>query len=235
MKNIGTQIRTLKKHVNNYANDLKVLTGHVIDGTNELIIPVLKNGEGEISSALDSAFAQLKSGLNFDMFAKHVASEHVNTLVESHAERFYRSLKSFTKIDLRGVVNEEGLEDFVAANVSNNVSLISDIPTEYFKKIEQITYNGITSGKRYDQIASEIASRYPSLESRAYRIAADQSQTITSQINVKRSTNVGIKQGYYRTSKDENVRPWHKELDGMLYFLEKGAYSQIKKNIFSLA
>ena len=51
-------------------------------------------------------------------------------------------------------------------------------------------------------------------------------QTINAQMNQKRNASLGIKEGIFRTSEDEKVRPCHKELNGVRYELSKGAWSK---------
>ena len=104
------------------------------------------------------------------------------------------------------------------------------INLEYLKQVETIVNNGLTSGARYRTIENEITALVGSANSklagRIKTIARNEVQTINSQMTLRRSENLGITEGIYRTSKDERVRACHKELDGVKFRLKQGAWSK---------
>lgn len=162
-------------------------------------------------------------------FAKVTSQQMVNRVGQSNKAKFDRTVARATGVDLGSIIATEGLEDFVALSVNKNASLIRSLPEEYLKQVETIVNNGVVSGARYSTIQKEIMAKTGAnskLANRIKTIARNEVQTVNSQISLRRSDNLGIKKGIFRTSKDERVRKCHKELNGDEYELKKGAWSE---------
>lgn len=163
-------------------------------------------------------------------FAKSTAEKVVNKIGVSNKKKFDRTVQRATGVDLGAIITHEGLEDFVALNVNKNVSLISSLPEEYIKQVETIVNNGVASGAKYKTIEKEIIGKTGAnskLAGRIKTIAMNETQTINAQMTLRRSDNLGITEGIFRTSKDERVRKCHRELNGVRYKLSKGAWSKL--------
>lgn len=180
---------------------------------------------GVIFRRLNAVF----TGTAVASFAETAASKVVQKIGAASKSKFGRAVARATGVDLVNIITSEGLEDFMALSVNKNVSLIKSLPEEYLKQVETIVNNGVVSGARYSTIEKEITSKTGAnskLANRIKTIARNEVQTINSQITLRRSENLGITKGIYKSSKDERVRKSHAELDGVEYELKKGAWSK---------
>ena len=162
-------------------------------------------------------------------FAMTTATNMVNSTAKSNRQKFGKSIARATGVDPTSVMASEGLEDFVKLQINTNIDLINNLSEDYLKQIKVIVNNGVASGARYStiekQILGKVGTANSKLANRIKTIATNEIQTINAQMSLRRSENLGIKQGIYRTSEDEVVRPCHKELNGFQYALNKGAWS----------
>ena len=231
---IGSAIRSPKALEVKYRKALNKLGRALAGAVREKILPYLKSNEktytvDSVSSDLLNLFNLLNrdfTGVITTAFAQNTATQMVNGLATNNKKRFDRSIKSVTGVDLGNIIATEGLEDFIQLNINANVSLIKDMPTKYLKQIEVVVSKGMASGARYSTIAKEIYGINNNLSKRIKTIATNEMQTINSQITLRRNESLGIKEGIYRSSKDERVRQCHKELDGVQYKLSQGAWSK---------
>ncbi len=182
-----------------------------------------------IGTDLTSIFERLNAqftGAVTASFANTVATNMVNGIEQKSLERYNKSVKYATGVDLGGVVASEGLVDFVALSIGNNASLIKTLPEDYLKDVQTIVTKGVLSGAKYSNIAKEITGLKglnSKLKNRINTIARDQTQTINSQITLRRAESIGVTEGIWRTSDDASVRSSHKKLNGVKFKLSKGA------------
>jgi SPP1 gp7 family putative phage head morphogenesis protein len=235
---IAAPVKSLKGQELLYRRELNKLGKLLAKAVNEEVLMYLKAQESTyvmdgIGSQLELIFNRLNarfSGTVSAGFAKTTASKMVMMVTRTNKKRFDKTIERATGVDLGGILAAEGLEDFVELSVNGNVSLIKSLSEEHLKNVETIVTNGVKSGAKYSTIAKEILGIKgvnSKLAGRIKTIAMNEVQTINSQITLRRSENLGITKGIYRTSKDERVRKSHKELDGVEYVLKKGAYSSI--------
>jgi SPP1 gp7 family putative phage head morphogenesis protein len=235
---IATPVWPQKTIENSYRIKLNKLGRTLIKAVRDRVLAYLKmNESGYVVDAVGDDLARIFNELNSVFtgvitagFADEAATSMVNTVERTQKRQFDNSIERAVGVDLGGIIQVEGLQDFLNISISNNVSLIKSIPTQYFQQIENIVKKGVVSGSRYATIEKQIISETginSKLAKRIKLIATDQVQTITSQLNVRRSQALGITEGIYRTSEDKAVRVCHKELNGVRYELSKGAWSKI--------
>jgi len=224
----------------NYRRTLNKFAKVLIKSVNENVLIFLKSQEASyvidgIDDQLENIFNELNSkflGVAVAGFAETTATQTVNKINQVNKAKFARSIGRATGIDLGSVISQENLDDFISLNIKKNISLIKSLPEEYIKQVEIVVNNGVASGKTYATIEQEIRSRIGvnhKLFSRIKTIATNETQTIHAQLMLRRSENLGIKEGIYRTSEDEKVRDCHKELNNVRYDLSKGAWSKTCK------
>ena len=234
---IVAPVKPLKAQEVSYRRELNQLGKALIKSIREEVLPVMKAQEESyvldgVSDTIETILTQLRarfSGTLVATFAKVTSENMVQGVAKSSDQRFNRTVGRAVGVSLTNIASSEGLEDFISGSVNRNVSLITSLSEEYFKDIETIVTNGITSGARYSTIAKQIVGRTGTtnskLISRIGTIARNEVQTVNAQINVRRSSGLGITEGIYRTSGDEVVRPCHAELNGDRFELAKGAWS----------
>lgn len=116
--------------------------------------------------------------------------------------------------------SEPWLNHAMAEAVERNVRLIRTIPARHFEEIAEIVSAGVRSGLQGSVISAKILGRFGVARSRAELIAADQVGKFYSSLDDRRMRALGVEAYYWRTSKDERVRPEHEARDGILFQMD---------------
>lgn len=237
-KRTGTQLNSEQSIALLYMRKLNVLKRELTNAVSEEIIPLLQARQQEyaldsLSYDIGAIFEKLYqkfTGAAVLSFAQTTAENMVGEINQSSKRKVGRSIKKLFGTDLTNVIESENLQDFIDTSIRNHVQLIKTLPTEYFKQIETIVNQGLVSGTRFNDIKKQIIgidkSANSKLAGRIKTIAMDQTQTVTQQINLRRTAALGVTKGVYRTSKDRRVRKCHAELEGQEFELTKGAWSK---------
>jgi uncharacterized protein with gpF-like domain len=108
-------------------------------------------------------------------------------------------------VDIKPMLSERAMDDFVQASIAENVGLIRSIPEQYFGSVESAVLGGMKNGERPSGIATAIQAASGVSKRRANLISRDQLAKITGQVVEKRQTQAGI--NHYRSidSNDERV------------------------------
>lgn len=188
------------------------------------IKPILKSRESDyvrdgVASDLKTAFNKLsRKYAQIGVFAEQLATEFVGNAERENRNRFIKSMNRAIGVDINFIIQNENLEDALAESVEWNVSLIRTIPTEYFRQIESIIYQGVLTGNTSGSMISQISELNGQQMKRARLIARDQSSKLNSNLNEKRQTNLGIEEYIWQTSRDgERVRESHRKKDGQVF------------------
>ena len=169
------------------------------------------------------AMLSLKYANETASVAKTIAKKMVYNISSKNKKSFDKSLKNQTGVDLSDILVDDGLTDFLDAQVSKNVSLIKSIPQEYFKSIETVVMNGVANGLRFEEIAKQIggikgiSSVNGKLQNRIKLIARNETSNINSSINKRRQEWLEIKEFKWVTAHDERVRTSHARINGNIY------------------
>lgn len=169
------------------------------------------------------AMLSLKYANETASVAKTIAKKMVYNISSKNKKSFDKSLKNQTGVDLSDILVDDGLTDFLDAQVSKNVSLIKSIPQEYFKSIETVVMNGVANGLRFEEIAKQIggikgiSSVNGKLQNRIKLIARNETSNINSSINKRRQELLEIKEFKWVTAHDERVRTSHARINGNIY------------------
>lgn len=235
---IAAPVKSLRGQERAYQKELNKLGKALISSIREDVLAFLKVNQESyvidgIGANLNVIFAKLNrefTGVITASFAESTANQMVSKTARSNKNKFDRVVNKATGVNLGSIIATEGLEDFMELSISKNVSLIKSLPEQYLSQVETIVNNGVVSGARFSTIAKEITAKTGSVNSklanRIKTIARNEIQTINSQLTLRRSEQLGIKKGIYRTSEDERVRDCHAELNGVEYEIKKGAWSK---------
>jgi SPP1 gp7 family putative phage head morphogenesis protein len=128
------------------------------------------------------------------------------------------------------------LRDIMKATVSENVSLIKSIHSQYHTQIEGIVMRSVTEGRDLQYLSKELRARYGVSKERANFIALDQNNKATSVIQRERQTSVGIERGIWMHSHaGREPRPTHLANDGREFDLKTGWFDpdpKVRKHIW---
>ena len=211
-----------------YRRELLALVDQVRSQMETLIVPLLESLEPEFlkddfSDDLDDAFRGIRQQYDdMEEFATSRAERMVGTVDRAHEIRYMRELQRKVGIDMRGLIQSEGLQGTLRATTKVNVNLIESIPAEYFSKIEKLVYQntltGRTDARSLRQAIFEIGE---STEERARLIARDQVAKLNSAVNTERNLALGIVEYIWRATGgktgDGRTRDRHRHAHGNVY------------------
>ena len=182
-----------------YFKTLNKLTKAMRKDVRDQLMPLVKALENQY--AMDGYADQISQmvvslSLKYSNILSNVAKPTAETMVGSVASKnqkgFNASINKAVGVDLSNILVDEGLSDFLEAQVNKNVSLIKSIPDEYFKAIETTVMNGTANGLRWESIAREIggikdiSSVNGKLQNRIKLIARNETSNINASINKRR-------------------------------------------------
>lgn len=98
-----------------------------------------------------------------------------------------------------------------------NVRLIGSVLDDQIAEVSEIVREAVQTGRRVEDLAADIEARFGVSESRARLIARDQVLKASSAMTQTRMTAVGVTRYRWSTSRDERVRPMHRELEGQIF------------------
>lgn len=118
-------------------------------------------------------------------------------------------------------VDPFALETWIPARIeaftAENVALIQSIPKRLHDDVQSLVTEGMRSGSRPETLRKRLLERTEVSKSRAQFIARDQIGKFNASLNTERQTKIGVTHYYWRTSKDQRVRPDHQARDGQRF------------------
>lgn len=97
------------------------------------------------------------------------------------------------------------------------VRLITSLPTEASERVGHVVTEGLSSGRRAEDIAAEIYRTGDVTRSRATLIARTEVGRAATTFQSARAQHAGSQTFVWRTSGDADVRPSHKRLNGTVH------------------
>ncbi len=113
--------------------------------------------------------------------------------------------------------DEPWLQAEMLSFANTNVALIKSIRVKSVSDIERITYEGVRSGRRAEDIAVDIRKQYGVTRNRAKLIARDQVSKFNGQLTRLRQMDAGVNTFRWSTAGDRRVRPQHDLLEGRVF------------------
>lgn len=229
---IPKDIRTLQR---GYLLDLNQIVKALKQSTTETIVANLENIKFEAdlfrpkSDSLNEKqddfidTIQRAIGVGRLKFLQQFSEAEIQNIVKNNAQKISSfNAKDFDRIfgkvlNVPLIRSEPYLQTATKAFVTNNVSLITSISEDHFKRVEQTVLRGVQSGTMTKDIKEQIQKNYGVSESRAALIARDQTAKFNGNLTMLRQTEVGVTKYQWSTSGDERVRPSHAEKEGNIY------------------
>ena len=141
----------------------------------------------------------------FDKQISRMTRRHVEAAAEESTEAVRYQINSAVGVDVKAMVRNESLGDYVTASVSESVGLIKTIPTRFFADINRVVMDAYRSGKSIKGLMEDIQDVYSVSDFNAARIARDQMCKVTSDVTIRRMKEFGIERFRWSTSNDERV------------------------------
>ncbi len=98
--------------------------------------------------------------------------------------------------------------------LDEQVELITSLPLEAAQRVHELALRSTETGARADELAAEIMRTGDVTASRAATIARTETARASSVLVQARATHVGSEGYIWRTSRDADVRPDHRRLEG---------------------
>jgi len=98
--------------------------------------------------------------------------------------------------------------------LDENVHLITSLPLEAALRVHKLTLEGLADSRRASDIAAEILRTGEVTKSRAMLIARTEVARTASGLAMVRAAHIGCTHYVWRTSRDGDVRPSHREMEG---------------------
>lgn len=130
---------------------------------------------------------------------------------DRHSQEIGKGLRELVRRQPAGEV----LQDFLA----RQVHYITSLPVEEGQRVHKLSIEAMTAGKRPDEIARDLAHTGQVSKSRATLIARTECARTSSALTLTRGRAVGATHAIWRTARDRQVRPSHREMEGVTFSL----------------
>ncbi len=207
-----------------YRAQLKSLVRMIKKEIEEGVIPVVKEEKAEyqadsvptydawadrVIEAIRRISRRFVQG-EFQEQYERLARRTVSMAEAETTDAFVKSVNKAVGVDIRPMLDEEGMREYVQAASWQNAQLIKSIPEEYLKRVETAVVGGIRGGDAPSKIARNIREATGITRRRAELIARDQTAKLTGEISERRQKQAGVKYFKWITSKDERVGDDHR-------------------------
>lgn len=111
-------------------------------------------------------------------------------------------------------------DDELKLMIERNVQLITNVSSQTITNIENIVYDGMTTGEGWSAISKGLKHQSEIADKRIKLIARDQTAKANQALNELQQREAGIKYFMWRTMQDERVSTGyggHKQLNGKIY------------------
>jgi SPP1 gp7 family putative phage head morphogenesis protein len=119
--------------------------------------------------------------------------------------------------DLRREVREAPLGTDVRRLLEEQVHYITSIPLEAARRVQALTVEYATGGRRYEDLVPMIMRSGEVSVNRATLIARTETAKAQAAVTQARAQYVGAEAYVWRTVRDRDVRPAHKRLEGRVF------------------
>lgn len=134
-----------------------------------------------------------------------------------HTETFMATAKRALGIDLRALVKQEDLGEFLRLASARNASLIKSLSDDTVKRVEQAVLDNLIAGNSRETLRKKLVEDFGIADNRAKLISQDQMAKLNADLNQFRHEQAGITEYIWTSSRDERTRPLHRSLDGKKY------------------
>ncbi|MBQ6349820.1 MAG: minor capsid protein [Methanobrevibacter sp.] len=108
-------------------------------------------------------------------------------------------------------------DDILRLIIDRNVQLITNTTSQTLTNIENIVFDGMTTGGGWGEIEKTLKEQKEISRNRVRRIARDQTAKANEALSELTQRENGVKFFMWRTMGDERVRERHRPLDGKIY------------------
>lgn len=151
--------------------------------------------------------------LTVEPWAMSVASRMVAE-IDDRDKLTWRSVGETISKGLREELLSTPTGKVARALIDEQVTFIKSLPLEAAKRVQKIALGAMITGQRTESIVAEIMKTSDVTKSRARMIAKTEIGKVSVALTEARATRIGSKGYIWRTSKKQNVRHSHAEMEG---------------------
>jgi len=134
-----------------------------------------------------------------------------------HREKWIAAVYTATGVDLTTMLGPLEAQQALNDILTWNVSLISDVSAQAQSKIAADVFAGYQRRAPAREVAKAINETLKTSRARSLRIASDQLNKLSSELDAERQRQAGLDEWKWRHSGKLHPRLWHKERDGNIY------------------
>ena len=171
-------------------------------------------GEGDpVGSASAIREALLRYSAVVSQWARRAAATMLSEVQRRDSDAWASLAKTMSR-ELNREIQSAPTGEVMRSLMEEQVALITSLPTEAAQRVHELALKSMETGARADEIATEIMRSGEVTASRAASIARTETARASSVLVQARSEHVGSIGYIWRTSRDGDVRPDHKRLEG---------------------
>ncbi|WP_199223781.1 MULTISPECIES: phage minor head protein [unclassified Novosphingobium] len=193
-----------------YASQLRKIAAHVGELINTIWVPEDPAVADRIGQALER-YAQI-----IEPWARVVGRRMVEE-IDSRDRRAWREASAEMSRLMQAQLNSTDVGALTQQRLGDQVRLITSLPRDAAERVHKLTLEGLTQGTRAREIAAEIMRSGQVSKSRADLIARTEVSRTSTEFTRARAEDIGSTHFIWRTSRDSDVRPSHKALDGKTF------------------
>jgi SPP1 gp7 family putative phage head morphogenesis protein len=134
--------------------------------------------------------------------------------VDARDRDSWRALGNAISAQLKNDIRATPVGEVLRSLMYEQVGLIKSIPTEAAARVHKLTIRGLEDSRRASEIADMIEASGQVMRSRAVLIARTEVARTASVLTETRARSAGVTHYVWETSKDADVRPGHREMQG---------------------
>ncbi|MGH8709726.1 MAG: phage minor head protein [Burkholderiales bacterium] len=165
------------------------------------------------AGALDAAMSGYRRAI--EPWARSVSNGMI-ARIDAGNLRAWNSLSKEIGVRLRSQITGAGIGQRIRELHEGQVALITSLPREAAARAQKLSQQAVSQGRRASEVAKDIAATEDVTVGRATLIARTEIAKTNSSITQARSESVGAPSYFWRTMKDQSVRPAHRAMEGEL-------------------
>jgi SPP1 gp7 family putative phage head morphogenesis protein len=202
-------LKRAKKLENSYGARLRKIARNIGD-----IVSGFDLGTTQGSVFIGAALRRYADML--DPWARSVGARMVAEVAAADKQGWKR-LSAIMGRALHREIEEAPTGQSMRASMERQVTLIKSLPLDAAERVHRLTVEGISQGRRADEIARDIMATGEVTKSRATLIAVTEVSRTSSELTKARAEYVGSVEYIWRTAGDTDVRRDHEILDGKVF------------------
>lgn len=225
IRKFATEIRKMVKDIS------RMYENQVLGGLNKGTINKFHDAQtgnyAVITATLNNRFkAKMKRRFN-NKRIKNLVSGILGGVKEQNADGLYSGVESVTGISTQQMFRQEGLTPEFNAMMVETEEWVKRLRDEHLVAINNNTLRMMKEGRSISDIVKEVRLNTGKAVTSANLVATQQVTSFNGLSSKLRYQKLGVVMATWQTSKNEKVRPSHRDREGKVFELAVGLYSSV--------